>query len=233
MQIQNFPINAKGRDFAVGDIHGYFSRLEEALRKVDFDAEADRLFSVGDLIDRGPECTRVLEFLDKPWFHAVRGNHEDYACRYETVDESIWLRNGGAWFMALPTSEQSTIAARLRKLPFCMQVETHRGSIGIVHADVPFNDWAKMQANLHSKKARTFCMWSRKRLETSDDRIVRGVRAVVVGHTPLKKMTLLGNVYHIDTTGWKPDEGGYFTLLDLSTLQTYPACEKAVEQPAS
>ncbi len=225
MLMQNFPKNTKGRDFAVGDIHGYFSRLDEVLRKVDFNPEVDRLFSVGDLIDRGPESTRVLEFLDKPWFHAVRGNHEDYACRYETVDEAIWIRNGGGWFMELSATEQAKIAARLRELPLCIQVETNTGSIGIVHADVPFNDWNKTRANLHNKKARTFCMWSRKRLETSDARIVHGVRAVVVGHTPLKKATTLGNVYHIDTTGWKPAEGGYFTLLDLDTLQTFPAAE--------
>jgi serine/threonine protein phosphatase 1 len=32
----------------------------------------------------------------------------------------------------------------------------------------------------------------------------------------------LGNVIHIDTGGWRPDRG-YFTLLDLETLETIPA----------
>ena len=32
-----FALNAAGRDFAVGDIHGHFSRLEEALSEVGFD----------------------------------------------------------------------------------------------------------------------------------------------------------------------------------------------------
>lgn len=221
MLMQSFPKNTKGRDFAVGDIHGYFSHLEDALRKVNFNTEVDRLFSVGDLIDRGPECMRVLEFLDQPWFHAVRGNHEDYVCRHETVDEEIWLRNGGGWFMALPASDKLRIAARLSELPYCMQIETLAGSIGIVHADVPFNNWDKAVANLHSRKARTFCMWSRKRLETLDESPVGGVRAVVVGHTPVKKVTVLGNIHHIDTAGWKPQQGGYFSLLDLDTLQAY------------
>jgi serine/threonine protein phosphatase 1 len=50
---------------------------------------------------------------------------------------------------------------------------------------------------------------------------VRGVRALVVGHTPVMSPTILGNVYHIDTGGWTPR--GYFTLLDLATLRTTPS----------
>jgi serine/threonine protein phosphatase 1 len=225
MLVRNFSRNLTGRDFAVGDIHGYFSELQQALDKIEFDTTVDRLFSVGDLIDRGPECTHVLHFLDQPWFHAVRGNHEDYVCRYETVDEINWLRNGGSWFMNLASDDQAEIARRMRELPFCIQVETLLGTVGIVHADIPFNDWHKTLANLQSRKVRNFCMWSRRRLENRDDRCVEGVRAVVVGHNALRKALVLGNVYHIDTTGWRPHEGGYFTLLDLNTLKTYPELE--------
>lgn len=228
MLIQSFPKNTKGRDFAVGDIHGYFSHLEDALRKVDFDPAVDRLFSVGDLIDRGPECMRVLEFLDQPWFHAVQGNHEDYVCRYETVDEVTWLVNGGGWFMALAESDKLRIAERLRQLPYCIQVDTEEGKVGIVHADVPFNDWDKTLANLHTRKVRSCCLWSRKRLETLDQSAVRNVRAVVAGHTGVNKAVLLGNVYHIDTMGWKPAQGGYFTLLDLNTLRAQPDLESCL-----
>lgn len=48
---------------------------------------------------------------------------------------------------------------------------------------------------------------------------MRGVRAVVAGHTPVAAPLALGNVYHIDTEGWKD---GYFTFLDLATLQAWP-----------
>jgi len=36
----------------------------------------DQLFSVGDLVDRGPESHRVLEWLARPWFFAICGNHD-------------------------------------------------------------------------------------------------------------------------------------------------------------
>ena len=40
----------------------------------------------------------------------------------------------------------------------------------------------------------------------------------MVGHTPVSVPARLGNVYYIDTGGWYPDEGGYFTLMDLGSL---------------
>src|SRR5690606_31496336 len=101
--IQCFERNTVGRDFAVGDIHGHFARLSAALDAAGFDpAKGDRLFSVGDLVDRGPECEKAIDWLAEPWFHAVRGNHEDIAIRYakgNPVDQAIYSRNGGDWFM--------------------------------------------------------------------------------------------------------------------------------------
>lgn len=40
--------------YVVGDIHGSFSKLEQALGKLEFSPElGDHLLSVGDLVDRG------------------------------------------------------------------------------------------------------------------------------------------------------------------------------------
>jgi len=75
-RFKHFERNTQGRDFAVGDIHGHFTRLQAALEAVDFAPEVDRLFSVGDVVDRGPESERVLDWLAQPWFFAVQGNHE-------------------------------------------------------------------------------------------------------------------------------------------------------------
>jgi serine/threonine protein phosphatase 1 len=66
MRLQRFARNTQGRDFAVGDIHGCFSKLDAALCQVRFSPVHDRLFAVGDLVDRGPESAQVLEWLDQP-----------------------------------------------------------------------------------------------------------------------------------------------------------------------
>jgi serine/threonine protein phosphatase 1 len=233
--IQRFERNAAGRDWAVGDIHGHFSRLRAALDKAGFDATRDRLFSVGDLTDRGPEWAEALRWLEQPWFHAVQGNHEDYAVRYVRtgmVDAENWRENGGGWFLELAPEEQRTYAEAYARLPLVIEVETADGIVGIIHADSPVRKWSKLERTLRDsyKRSRGICQWSRDRLAKGDEAGVSEVRAVVVGHTPLGRPILLGNVYHIDTRGWTTD--GYFTLLDLATLQATPVAMTRSMAPA-
>jgi serine/threonine protein phosphatase 1 len=68
--------NARGRDLVVGDLHGHRGLLERQLEAVGFDPSCDRVLSVGDLIDRGPDSLATLKLIEEPWFHAVLGNHE-------------------------------------------------------------------------------------------------------------------------------------------------------------
>lgn len=219
--IRRFGPNPLGRDFAVGDIHGFFARLQARLDAAGFDPSRDRLFSVGDLVDRGPECEQVLTWLARPWFHAVRGNHEDFAIRLvkgNPVDLEIYSRNGGDWFIGLEPERRQQFAAAFEQLPFAIEVETVRGRVGIVHANVPAHDWNHVEDALGaSRRNRDRTIWDRSRVEWENTRPVSGVRAVVVGHTPLRQVKVLGNVHHIDTGGWLPE--GHFTLLDLATLE--------------
>ena len=230
--VKRFPINAIGRDFAVGDIHGHFTLLQKTLDEVGFNPAADRLFSVGDLVDRGPECEQALEWLDKPWFNPVRGNHDDYVCRHDTCDIGNWLQNGGAWFISLTDAERGEFAAQFRELPIAIEVETPEGLIGLLHADCPFPSWKYLLEKLEGgaegnagllRSIKNACMWSRRRVELEDSSGVQDIRALVVGHTPLASPLALGNVVHIDTAGWCPKKGGYFTLLDLRSLQAHMA----------
>jgi serine/threonine protein phosphatase 1 len=214
--IQRFGPNALGRDIAVGDIHGHFTRLEHALHAIRFDPSRDRLFSVGDLVDRGPESLSALRWLRQPWFHAVRGNHEDYAVRYRCVDAENWIMNGGAWFQILSADQQAVIAEAFAALPFAIEVETSAGPVGILHADCPSRDWRELDQALARRSGRDTCIWSRRRITDGNAEPVEGVRALVVGHTPVRAPATLGNVHYIDTAGWTAT--GHFTLFDLSTL---------------
>lgn len=56
----HFKQNKHGRDLFVGDIHGNFSLLIHALKHLHFDKYKDRLFSVGDLTDRGEDSLHCL-----------------------------------------------------------------------------------------------------------------------------------------------------------------------------
>lgn len=234
--IKRFPINTVGRDFAVGDIHGHFTLLQQTLDAAGFDPAVDRLFSVGDLVDRGPECRSSIDWLAKPWFHPVRGNHDDYVVRFDTCDLDNWVYNGGAWFLGMPFDEQREFAVQFGELPIAIEVETEGGLVGLVHADCPFPSWLQLQfaltGALQPKElnlVKNTCMWSRSRIEHGDTDGVQDVRAMVVGHTPLRQAAVLGNVHYIDTMGWRPQDDGYFTLLDLHSLQSVPAVPAKLE----
>lgn len=75
--LKEFEINKKGNDYFIGDIHGTFDRLKEALKFISFNEENDRLFCTGDLVDRGKSHRGILDFIGKPWFHSCLGNHDD------------------------------------------------------------------------------------------------------------------------------------------------------------
>lgn len=220
--ITRYAQNTLGRDLIVGDIHGCFSRLQHVLDTISFNPEVDRLFSVGDLVDRGPESELCLEWLAKPWFKAVRGNHEAMSIDIRSGhDMTMLAMNGGAWIVGKPKEERDVFIDAFESLPIVIEIETAQGLVGIVHANCPTNDWCKFVARLNmggltAETAINAAIWDRSRIENSFEQPVENIRAVVCGHTPLDEMQILGNVYHIDTMGWRR---GLFTILDAATLQ--------------
>ncbi|MBH3429823.1 metallophosphoesterase [Pseudomonas alkylphenolica] len=220
-RIERFAANHQGRDYAVGDIHGHFQRVRAQLMRVGFDPKVDRLFSVGDLVDRGPECTDALDWLDQPWFHAVQGNHEALAVTHVNggwLDYGQYRAAGGGWFLDLPEREQARFAERFARMPLAMEVETAQGLVGLVHADCPFASWCELCEQLQGQMPQAleeYCQWSRHRLQVDDASPIAGLRALIVGHTPLREIRVLGNIWHIDTGGWSR---GHFSLLALDSL---------------
>jgi serine/threonine protein phosphatase 1 len=220
--LKNFSRNTIGRDFAVGDIHGYFSELTRGLNAIGFDPRCDRLFSLGDMVDRGPESAQVLEWLAKPWFFAVRGNHEMMACAaFYGVEatKSCHIHNGGQWLHNLTSAEGERITDALINLPVLIELETANGQVGMVHADLPYDDWQAMRKSLTHDEVE-YCTWSVERYRRKYTGVVRGIRAVVHGHMRVARMTVLGNAYFIDTH-CGGGAHGHFTFLNLSTLKEH------------
>lgn len=217
MILQSFSKNKSGTDYVVGDIHGCFTALKKHLDAIGFDFSKDRLFSTGDLVDRGQESHMAIEWLDYEWFHPVRGNHDDYVVRYKTVDIDNWVYNGGLWFQSLLDCEKQAFSDAFSMLPVAIQVQIDGGIAGIVHADPMVSDWCEI-TNFASKNRGNYnsLMWSRDRMENNDTSVVDGVAAVFCGHTPLKNVVSLGNVVHIDTAGWH--KNGFFSVVKLNEV---------------
>jgi serine/threonine protein phosphatase 1 len=218
--IDTYAPNTNGRDFIVGDLHGCFLTLEQEMESAGFDTDHDRLFSVGDLVDRGLESERALEFIDEPWFHPVRGNHEQMAIDYlcGRVSGSDYVRNGGAWFIGMPKVEQQDYAVAFQMMPLAIEVDLGRCRIGIVHADCPVENWADLEAALNGPNRDMFeewMLWSRARYDERRADGVKGIDTVFVGHTVVPAGFRLGNVAYIDTGAVY---GRELTLLNLSAL---------------
>lgn len=138
--LKTVPVNTAGRDFVVGDLHGCFDQFQMFLNFINFDPSVDRVFSVGDLVDRGPKNWQCLNLLNEPWFHAVKGNHEDMMAGYlggwdKGNHGSAWPMNGGLWNEdeCLDLSELGAWVDTIASMPVVITVP---GEFHVLHADL-------------------------------------------------------------------------------------------------
>ena len=208
----------QGRTFVVGDLHGCYDALSDELKKVSFDFDNDQLLSVGDLVDRGSQNMRCLRLLHKPWFHAVRGNHDDLVVGgMQGIDAYLncWMQNGGEWIRALTESDLDELGnhllPKLQELPYVIKF----GNLTILHAEVTLD-------NINDIDIEDIQMltWGRSRINSGDTSIVNGTDYIVVGHTPVSSPICVGNHVYIDTGACFPS--GKLTLINIDDMPDVP-----------
>lgn len=198
--------------WVVSDIHGCYQWLMDALKRRHFNPYEDLLISVGDIIDRGPDCVKCLQLMDEKWFRAVRGNHEQMALdAIENNDFALWMSNGGIWFSAL---EDKRNALRLlnacRDLPHIIEITCANGLNVIAHADYPAAEYV-----WNKRVSAQRVLWDRDRLMgfmVGKGQGIQGADHFWFGHTPLDKRYDFNNLHYIDT-GAVFD--GFLTLVQL------------------
>ncbi len=172
-----FALNDVGRDFVVGDLHGCLEDLEKAMAAVQFNTQVDRLFSVGDLVDRGPHSMELLELHESSdWFHAVRGNHDMItAWVAQQVIDRLYaeddVRLGAEERMHIDTMDAQWIVEVVDQIregkrhpkelttllspaswPLAIEVETQDGPIALLHADPCASHWPEVVARLSTDR---------------------------------------------------------------------------------
>lgn len=236
-RVLRLPENKLGRDFAVGDIHGAYDSVVKALKIVAFDPAVDRLFPPGDLVDRGPGSYRCLAFLKQPYVHASLGNHEKmlidlYADGVPDEDVINALCrmgstgfNGIGWWKHVEPAVRLDIIEAFKRLPVAIEVQTARGVVGFVHADVPRGmHWSDFLKKIEQGDQAVIDIAiglddrSRDRLKYGDCSGVEGVGRLFVGHSPqFGGLRRCGNVWAIDTGAVFGEAGkkGHLTMANV------------------
>ncbi len=212
------------RTLAIGDIHGCsiaFSALLEAVAP----EPGDTIILLGDLIDRGPNSSRVIstaiELSRQNNVICVLGDHEELMLRAIDDNNALpkWLRNGGvetlhsygwagndgrslvSWF---PIAHLAFLRACLPYYETEAHVFTHAGYV----ADLPMNDQPALAL--------------RWRVTSALSEPHMSGRRVIVGHTAQRSGNILdlGHLTCIDTNCAR---GGWLTGLDPSTGRFWQA----------
>jgi len=202
---------------AIGDVHGHFRLLEPILARAERRAAAEPasrhvVVLLGDLVDRGPDTSDVIERLCKGVrgceLVALRGNHEDAMLAFLTGGEERmhWLSYGGietllSYGVELPgrltraheSDVRRALADRLpghhRRFLEAMPLSVTIGDYFFVHAGVrPGRSLADQSPDDLVWIREPFLSW-REPFE----------KVVVHGHTPVREPELLANRINLDT----------------------------------
>ncbi|WP_087667816.1 metallophosphoesterase [Caballeronia humi] len=220
------PANRAGRDFVVGDIHGCVDSLRYLLQEIGFDGARDRLFSVGDLVDRGTDSLAAIDLIDKPWFFPVLGNHEDalIAVASGRMRRQAWYGIGGAWAETLADDQLAALAARLSVLPLVRIVGDGAERFNVLHAEF-FGTDADLEVAEFAPETRNTLLWGRGlALGSADPARQQGLSLTYCGHTPTKNVKNIGSQVFIDTGAFSSD--GRLTIVEAGTDRRWSVKER-------
>ncbi|MEI6884054.1 MAG: metallophosphoesterase [Bacteroidota bacterium] len=210
------------RSFVIGDIHGNFKPLIELFGKVRFDYKNDRLISLGDLVDRGPEPVRVVDEMMKVRnLVFIMGNHDLWCSEYLKTGfiSPDWVYQGAHTtikdYEINPQSAKSHLGffatARLYHIDKQNRLFVHGG----FDSDRPFEE---------QKGDKRTLLWNRSLYQDAlkyheDGRIFKEFREIYIGHSPTQLIfkdepARLSNVFMMDTGA---GHRRFLSIMDLDT----------------
>jgi bis(5'-nucleosyl)-tetraphosphatase (symmetrical) len=135
--------------YAVGDIQGCYDEFAELLDRLDFEPARDRLWLVGDLVNRGPKSLQVVRLVRSLGDSAVvvLGNHELHllAIRYGGHVPKL----GDTFTELLTVADFDDICQWLRQLP--LLVHDAELSYVMTHAGIP-HIWNLEQSQAYARE---------------------------------------------------------------------------------
>ena len=200
------------RKIAISDIHGCLSTFKALLDKLAF-STSDKLFLIGDFIDRGPDAKGVIDYvieLREQGYNLVclKGNHEVMMeqARKDSFAFNGWLDSGGLQTInSFQTNSLDAIAEKYWDFMFGLEYIVLEEPFIFVHAGLNFNAPNPLQ-DLDAM------MWIRNWYDHID-RNWLGDRIIVHGHTPKTKSSIEMNFRLKDQLQYLDIDGGCFHIV--------------------
>lgn len=137
--------------YAIGDIQGCLDALQRLLEKIRFDPAEDRLWFVGDLVNRGSKSLETLRFI-----HSIRkstvvvlGNHDLHLLAVSEGVQTVKRKDTISEILDAPDAAELLRWLRRRRLFY------HDKELGyaLVHAGLP-PQWSIKQAKKYAREVR-------------------------------------------------------------------------------
>lgn len=177
--------------YIIGDIHGQYETFMKLLDKINFELGYDMLIQIGDVIDRGPDGVKILQWFMEHKDQNVMmlmGNHElmmleYFASKMEKKDTlsylKQWLRNGGKTTLeglqAAGAEEASKVLQYVQELPTAIDIEVDDESTGETRKYHLVHGWYSESKDMYDR------VWERP-LPNQESPIDDAT--LIVGHTP-------------------------------------------------
>ncbi len=127
--------------YLLSDLHGDLSHFKKMQKKIDYSSGIDSMIIIGDVLDRGKEHLKLLNYLRKdPSVEVLKGNHELFAQMYleNRLDPGLWTKWGGKRTLQeierLSTAKKADLLEYIRGLKYYKWIRTAYGKTLLTHA---------------------------------------------------------------------------------------------------
>jgi bis(5'-nucleosyl)-tetraphosphatase (symmetrical) len=120
-------------DYLIGDVQGCFDDLQLLLKKAKFSSDKDRLFFLGDVVNRGNKSLQTLRFIKDLGANAqmLLGNHDFHLLACVLGNKS--MGNQDTIALILAANDCTLLIDFLRQQPLVIE---HQNTL-LVHAGIP------------------------------------------------------------------------------------------------
>lgn len=212
------------RRIVIGDVHGHYEGVVKLLEFIT-PAQDDQIYFLGDLIDRGPESSKVIDLIRNENYTTIIGNHEqmliDAFCHeHLSVPElQAWLYSGGNATFANYENDLD----KLLDVVLWFQTQPYHidlGDIWLVHAGL------NPKLDLEEQTIEDVC-WIRSAFHSMSEPYFSD-KVIITGHTitftfpDVEPGQLVQGEGWIDIdTGAYHRKSGWLTAFDLDRWQVY------------